>query len=121
MQKLKLEVPAGFAMDYLNILHVKAMKTNSDESWKNFYRCYFYLYEQSIDNHFLKAFDSPEYLELLGVNKKIFELVDLIKVENTDARVVDAENYHRAQIKKVIQDKYFGGGEVEEKLGYNKE
>jgi hypothetical protein len=118
MQKLILEVPAGFAIDYLNILEIKAFKTGSEESWRNFHLCKDYLEKQDQSGAFAKAYDSKEYMDLFRINTKIFDLVDRIKVEDINALVVDAENYNRAKVKKIIQDKYFDGGEVEQKIGY---
>jgi ABC-type metal ion transport system substrate-binding protein len=118
MQKLTLEVPAAFAIDYVCILEVKAFKTSSEESWRNFHACKEYLQKQDQTGAFAKAYDSKEYMDLFRINTKIFDLVDRIKIEDINALVVDAENYNRAKVKKIIQNKYFGGGEVEQKIGY---
>jgi hypothetical protein len=117
MQEVNLKVPAAFAFDYLSILQVKAYKINTDETWDNFDRTYLNLLNE-LGELATTVYRSEEYTRLRTINAKIFDLVDEIKKIPTDARVVDENNYLRAKIKKEIQDKYFGGGSVETKVGY---
>jgi hypothetical protein len=115
-----LKVSESYAMDFLAILRIKSHQTKTEESQRLFDECYLSLLEQGGEN-FLAAYRSDLYLDLIQANLDVFNMVNQIKKGGIDARVVDELNYERYLAKQAIQDKFFGGGKSEEKLGYNKE
>ena len=115
-----LKVSESYAMDFLAILRIKSHYSKTEESQKLFDECYLSLLEQGGEN-FLAAYRSDLYLDLFRANLDVFNMVDRIKKVETDALVVDELNYARYLAKQAIQDKFFGGGTVEQKLGYDKE
>jgi hypothetical protein len=115
-----LKVSESFALDFLSILRIKSLQTKTEESQRLFDECYLYLKEQGGET-FLAAYRSDLYLELLQANLDVFRMVDKIKKGGVDALVVDGLNWNRFLAKQKIQDKFFGGGSAEIKVGYNKE
>lgn len=61
---------------------------------------------------------SETYLELLEINKQIFEMVDLSKENKVTPKELDEKNYLRFQTKNKLQELFFGSGVKEVKLGY---
>ena len=112
-----IQVSESYALDFLSILRIKSLQSKTDESQKIFDECYLYLKEQGGET-FLKAYRSQEYTDLLNANLDVFRMVDKIKEVEINARVVDSLNWNRYLAKQKIQDKYFGGGKSEIKLGY---
>lgn len=112
-----LKVSESFALDFLSILRIKSLQTKTEETQRLFDECYLYLKEQGGET-FLKAYRSQEYTDLLNANLDVFRMVDKIKEAETNALVVDSLNWNRYLAKQKIQDKYFGGGKSEIKLGY---
>jgi hypothetical protein len=122
MQTVELTVPTSFAYDYLSILQIKWYQSKDDKALENFDRCYLELISKLGEVLAKDVYWSPEYEELFRENLKIFQLVDELK-KNPEilAITVDQHNWNRAQIKKRIQEKFFGGGAVEQKFGYAEE
>lgn len=114
-----IQVSESYALDFLSILRIKSLQSNTEESQRLFDECYLYLKQQGGES-FIKAYQSQEYVDLLNANLSVFRIVDEIKKVKTDALVVDKLNYDRFLCKQKIQDKYFGGGKSEEKIGYSK-
>ena len=120
---MKIEISHGEIVDKLTILQIK--KTNIIDPIKldNIVKEYDYLLSV-VENDLGILTESPEYLELLSINKELWVIEDDIRdkerVKEFDddfiklARAVYYTNDVRAKIKKEINLKY-SSGFVEEK------
>ena len=116
MNKLNIEVDAGYAFDYLAILIVKEARDLVDFNVVD--NCAFNIAEQ-IGN--LELFESivhsAEFENLIMRNSDTFDLVDKArKSPATDlAKQVDDSNQERFYAKKALQKKFFGSDMTIEK------
>ena len=120
---MKIEISHGEIVDKLTILQIK--KTNIIDPIKldNIVKEYDYLLSV-VENDLGISTESPEYLELLSINKELWVIEDDIRdkerIKEFDddfirlARAVYYTNDVRAKIKKEINLKY-SSGFVEEK------
>ena len=120
---MKIEISHGEIVDKLTILQIK--KTNITDPIKldNIVKEYNYLLSV-VENDLGISTESPEYLELLSINKELWVIEDDIRDKERDkvfdnefielARSVYTTNDKRAEIKKKINLKY-GSLFVEEK------
>ena len=120
---MKIEISHGEIVDKLTILQIK--KTNIIDPIKldNIVKEYNYLLSV-VENDLGISTESPEYLELLSINKELWVIEDDIRdkerIKEFDddfiklARAVYYTNDVRAKIKKEINLKY-SSGFVEEK------
>jgi hypothetical protein len=120
---MKIEVSHGEIVDKLTILQIKKENITDPSKLDNIIKEYDYLFSV-VENDLSISTSSPEYLELLSINKELWVIEDDIRdkerVKEFDddfiklARSVYYTNDVRAKIKKEINLKY-SSGFVEEK------
>ena len=120
---MNIEVSHGEIVDKLTILQIKKENITDPSKLDNIVKEYDYLLSV-VENDLGISTESPEYLELLSINKELWVIEDDIRdkerVKEFDddfiklARSVYFTNDVRAKIKKEINLKY-SSGFVEEK------
>ena len=120
---MNIEVSHGEIVDKLTILQIKNQNITDPIKLGNILKEYNYLLSV-VENDLGISTESPEYLELLSINKELWVIEDDIrdkeKIKEFDddfiklARAVYYTNDVRAKIKKEINLKY-SSGFVEEK------
>jgi hypothetical protein len=120
---MNIEVSHGEIVDKLTILQIKKENITDPSKLDNIVKEYDYLLSV-VENDLGISTESPEYLELLSINKELWVIEDDIRdkerVKEFDedfiklARAVYYTNDVRAKIKKEINLKY-SSGFVEEK------
>ena len=120
---MNIEVSHGEIVDKLTILQIKKENITDPSKLDNIVKEYDYLLS-IVENDLEISTESPEYLELLSINKELWVIEDDIRdkerVKEFDedfvklARAVYYTNDIRAKIKKEINLKY-SSGFVEEK------
>jgi len=113
---MKIEVSHAEIVDKLTILEIKKNNITSVEKLKNIVSEFDYL-KSVVEKYLGISTESPEYVELLKVNKELWDIEENIrekerKKEFNDsfvqlARSVYFVNDKRAEIKKEINLKYF--------------
>lgn len=113
---MKIEVSHAEIVDKLTILEIKKSNITSVEKLKNIVSEFDYL-KSVVEKYLGISTESPEYVELLKVNKELWDIEENIrekerKKEFNDsfvqlARSVYFVNDKRAEIKKEINLKYF--------------
>jgi hypothetical protein len=120
---MNIEVSHGEIVDKLTILQIKKENITDPIKLDNIVKEYEYLFSV-VENDLSISTESPEYLELLSINKELWIIKDDIRdkerIKEFDddfvslARSVYYTNDVRAKIKKEINLKY-SSGFVEEK------
>lgn len=120
---MKIEVSHGEIVDKLTILQIKKENITDTEKLVNINNEYNYLFSV-VENDLGISTTSPEYLELLSINKDLWVIEDDIRDKERNkefdddfiklARGVYYTNDARSKIKKEINIKY-SSGFVEEK------
>jgi hypothetical protein len=120
---MNIEVSHGEIVDKLTILQIKKENITDQIKLDNIVKEYEYLFSV-VENDLSISTSSPEYLELLSVNKDLWVIEDDIRDKERNkqfddefiklARSVYYTNDVRAKIKKEINLKY-SSGFVEEK------
>jgi hypothetical protein len=120
---MNIEVSHGEIVDKLTILQIKKENIKDPSKLDNIVKEYDYLFS-IVENDLGILTSSPEYLELLSINKDLWVIEDDIREKERQkqfddefvklARDVYYTNDVRAKIKKEINLKYFSGF-VEEK------
>jgi hypothetical protein len=120
---MNIEVSHGEIVDKLTILQIKKENITDQSKLENIIKEHDYLFS-IVENDLGISTESPEYLELLSVNKELWIIEDDIRdkerVKEFDedfvqlARSVYYTNDVRAKIKKEINLKY-SSGFIEEK------
>jgi hypothetical protein len=120
---MNIEVSHGEIVDKLTILQIKKENITDPSKLDNIVKEYDYLLSV-VENDLGISTESPEYLELLSINKELWVIEDDIRdkerIKEFDddfiklARAVYYTNDIRAKIKKEINLK-FSSGFVEEK------
>ena len=123
---MNIEVSHGEIVDKLTILQIKKENITDPSKLDNIVKEYEYLFSV-VENDLSISTSSPEYLELLSINKELWKIEDDIRDKERQkefdeefiklARAVYYTNDVRAKIKKEINLKY-SSGFVEEK-SYN--
>jgi hypothetical protein len=123
---MKIEVSHGEIVDKLTILQIKKENITDNKKLVNINKEYDYLFT-IVENDLGISTESPDYLNLLSINKELWVIEDDIRDKERQkefdeefiklARAVYYTNDVRAKIKKEINLKY-GSGFVEEK-SYN--
>ena len=123
---MNIEVSHGEIVDKLTILQIKKENITDPNKLDNIVKEYNYLLSV-VENNLGISTLSPEYLELLSINKELWKIEDDIRDKERQkefdeefiklARAVYYTNDVRAKIKKEINLKY-SSGFVEEK-SYN--
>jgi hypothetical protein len=124
---MKIEVSHGEIVDKLTILQIKKENITNPIKLENIIKEHDYLFSV-VENDLGISTLSPEYLELLSVNKKLWIIEDDIRDKERQkefdfdfinlARSVYYTNDVRAKIKKEINLKY-SSGFIEEKSYQN--
>jgi len=124
---MKIEVSHGEIVDKLTILQIKKENITDPIKLENIIKEHDYLFSV-VENDLGISTLSPEYLELLSVNKKLWIIEDDIRDKERQkefdfdfinlARSVYYTNDVRAKIKKEINLKY-SSGFIEEKSYQN--
>jgi hypothetical protein len=120
---MNIEVSHGEIVDKLTILQIKKENITDPSKLDNIVKEYDYLLSV-VENDLGISTESPEYLELLSINKELWVIEDDIRdkerIKEFDdefiklARAVYYTNDVRARVKKEINLKY-SSGFVEEK------
>jgi hypothetical protein len=120
---MNIEVSHGEIVDKLTILQIKKENITDPIKLDNIVKEYDYLLSV-VENDLGISLESPEYLELLSINKELWVIEDDIRDKERQkefdedfiklARAVYYTNDIRAKIKKEINLKY-SSGFVEEK------
>ena len=120
---MKIEVSHGEIVDKLTILQIKKENITDPSKLENIIKEHDYLFS-IVENDLGISTESPEYLELLSINKELWIIEDDIRDKERNkefddefiklARSVYYTNDVRAKIKKEINLKY-SSGFVEEK------
>ena len=123
IKNMKIEVSHGEIVDKLTILQIKKENITDPSKLDNIVKEYDYLLS-IVENDLEISTESPEYLELLSINKELWVIEDDIRDKERQkefdddfvklARAVYYTNDVRAKIKKEINLKY-SSGFVEEK------
>ena len=124
---MKIEVSHGEIVDKLTILQIKKENITDPIKLENIIKEHDYLFSV-VENDLGISTSSPEYLELLSVNKELWIIEDDIRDKERQkefdfdfinlARSVYYTNDVRAKIKKEINLKY-SSGFIEEKSYQN--
>jgi hypothetical protein len=120
---MNIEVSHGEIVDKLTILQIKKENITDQSKLENIIKEHDYLFS-IVENDLGISTESPEYLELLSINKELWIIEDDIRNKERNkefddefiklARSVYYTNDVRAKIKKEINLKY-SSGFVEEK------
>jgi hypothetical protein len=120
---MNIEVSHGEIVDKLTILQIKKENITDPIKLDNIVKEYDYLLSV-VENDLNISTESPEYLELLSINKELWDIEDDIRDKERQkefdedfiklARAVYYTNDVRSKIKKEINLKY-SSGFVEEK------
>lgn len=102
---ITLKVDEGYAYDYLSILRVKLNKGLIPES--TVAACGEHIKSQIGDYLHFSIINSAFYDELVLLNTKTFEAVDLAKTNSINASAVNDLNYERYLAKRKLQTKFF--------------
>ena len=123
IKNMNIEVSHGEIVDKLTILQIKKENITDPSKLDNIVKEYDYLLSV-VENDLSISTESPEYLELLSINKELWVIEDDIRDKERQkefdddfiklARAVYYTNDVRAKIKKEINLKY-SSGFVEEK------
>jgi hypothetical protein len=114
MSKLLLECDSAYALDYLSILQVKALKLQRKELYKSFDDCFNQLQKQVGKLKFNDIFNSQEYKDLLAANMQTFDSVEKVRTNKPiTAKEVDDLNMLRFKAKAALQEKFFNTTVVE--------
>lgn len=116
---INLRVDECYAFDYLSILEIKSSfdKTNKVKI-KSYMDCYDFLCDQMSKDLVIDICKSEEYINLKNSNISTFSAVSSAKLDLIPASKVDQCNYDRYICKQKLQEKFFGGKMIEEKVGY---
>lgn len=111
-----LQVDEAYAFDYLSILELKKDLYPSNKKNDAFELCRNFLSKQL--KNFEQIYASNEYKNLYMINKKTFELVDLVRNNDSSitAKQVDDANMERFYKKEILQKRFFASQLTEEKI-----
>lgn len=105
--------------DALSVLEVKIKKGGGPKAIQNFNLHADHTIEQIGSELFNEIMLSPEYAEMVSVNKSLFEKVDAVKINPCLGKEVDDLVEIRNLTKKKLQKKFFPEVEfMEQKIGY---
>lgn len=119
---MKIEISIGEIVDRLSILQIKKENINDFEKLENINKEYIYLHQ--IVFSYLNIDHDLDYIKLVNINKKLWDIEDKIREKERTkkfddefielARSVYFTNDERSKIKKEINIKY-GSKFIEEK------
>lgn len=121
---IKISLDEAYVFDLLSILDLKRNKSTKKEDNQKHIENYNILYdeisEQITDIKMYQIIKSKEYKDLIDINTKVFDLVDLGKEQEGLTRITAMANYDRFILKNKLQKKFFQNPLKEVKIGYDK-
>jgi len=121
---IKISLDEAYVFDLLSILDLKRAKSvgkeDNQKHIENYNTLHDEISEQISDIKMLEIIKSQEYKDLLDINSKVFDLVDLGKDQEGLAKTTAMANYDRFILKNKLQKKFFQNPLKEVKIGYDK-
>ena len=121
---IKISLDEAYVFDLLSILDLKrnksAKKEDNQKHIENYNILYDEISEQITDIKMHQIIKSQEYKDLIDINTKVFDLVDLGKEQEGLTRITAMANYDRFILKNKLQKKFFQNPLKEVKIGYDK-
>jgi len=121
---IKISLDEAYVFDLLSILDLKRNKSTKKEDnqkhIENYNNLYDEISEQITDIKMHQIIKSQEYKDLIDINTKVFDLVDLGKEQEGLTRITAMANYDRFILKNKLQKKFFKNPLKEVKIGYDK-
>jgi hypothetical protein len=121
---IKISLDEAYVFDLLSILDLKRNKSTKKEDnqkhIENYNNLYDEISEQITDIKMHQIIKSQEYKDLVDINSKVFDLVDLGKDQEGLAKITAMANYDRFILKNKLQKKFFKNPLKEAKIGYDK-
>jgi hypothetical protein len=121
---IKISLDEAYVFDLLSILDLKKAKSIGKEDNQKHIENYNILHdeisEEITDLKMHQIIKSQEYRDLVDINTKVFDLVDLGKEQEGLARTTAMANYDRFILKNKLQKKFFKNPLKEVKIGYDK-
>jgi len=102
---INLLVDEAYAFDYLSILFIK--KDMSDHCLNMWIQCGDNIKKQIDDNLWHEIINSSEYLDLIAINRNVFDAVEKARYGTISAKEVDEKNMERYYQKIKLQNKFF--------------
>lgn len=109
---INLPVDEAYAFDYLSILFIK--KDINDHCLNMWIQCSNYINKQMDDNLWNEIINSSEYLDLIAINKDVFDAVEKARYGSISAKEVDDKNMQRYRQKIKLQNKFFTDSQLSE-------
>ena len=109
---INLPVDEAYAFDYLSILFIK--KDISDHCFNMWTQCSDNIKKQIDDNLWHEIINSSEYLDLIAINKNVFDAVEKARYGTISAKEVDEKNMQRYYQKIRLQNKFFTNSKLAE-------
>ena len=121
---IKISLDEAYVFDLLSILDLKTAKSigkeDNQKHIENYNNLHDEISEQITDLKMHQIIKSQEYRDLVNINTKVFDLVDLGKEQEGLARTTAMANYDRFILKNKLQKKFFKNPLKEVKIGYDK-
>lgn len=121
---IRISLDEAYVFDLLSILDLKKTKSqnllDAQKHIDNYNLLYQEIASQISSQKIEKIINSLEYKELLEINNKVFELVELGKQKEGLAKITVKANYERFILKNKLQEKFFINPLKETKIGYDK-
>jgi hypothetical protein len=121
---IKISLDEAYVFDLLSILDLKKAKSigkeDNQKHIENYNTLYSEISEQITDIKMQEIIESEEYKDLVDINTKVFDLVDLGKEQQGLARTTAMANFDRFILKNKLQKKFFKNPLKEAKIGYDK-
>lgn len=107
---IKISLDEAYVFDMLSIFQVK-INVFTGEKLNTTLSAMSDLIEEIVEQLGKEKYDdivsSLEYIEMVDANKKVFDLVDIVKNDNGLAKQTDDANYERYLKKIALQNKFF--------------
>ena len=121
---IKISLDEAYVFDLLSILDLKRTKSlgkeDNQKHIENYNTLHDEISDQITDIKMLEIINSEEYKDLVDINSKVFDLVDLGKDQEGLAKTTAMANYDRFILKNKLQKKFFKNPLKEAKIGYDK-
>ena len=121
---IKISLDEAYVFDLLSILDLKRAKSvgkeDNQKHIENYNTLHDEISEQISDIKMLEIIKSEEYKDLVDINSKVFDLVDLGKDQEGLAKTTAMANHDRFILKNKLQKKFFKNPLKEAKIGYDK-
>ena len=121
---IKISLDEAYVFDLLSILDLKRAKSvgkeDNQKHIENYNTLHDEISEQISDIKMLEIIKSEEYKDLVDINSKVFDLVDLGKDQEGLAKTTAMANYDIFILKNKLQKKFFKNPLKEAKIGYDK-